>query len=183
MRSITGARRETRVRAWGDARGDPPKQHLSRFGRRLTPCLPRPQCSNGEIYFLRRRGRKNQAGGLRIRLRMAMARAHLAPFVTTSTQKQGGPFGFFFLGLRSQKWTSKQIEKFKDLRPSGARSGGPGPSQALWLGANNPTPGLRKTLTDSGFAARLRALGPPPCGLGACALGAPASLGKERKLC
>ena len=89
---------------------------------------------------------------------------------------------FFFLGLRSQKWTSKQIEKFKDLRPSGARSGGPGPSQALWLGANNPTPGLRKTLTDSGFAARLRALGPPPCGLGACALGAPASLGKERKL-
>ena len=52
----------------------------------------------------------------------------------------------------------------------------------LWLGANNPTPGLRKTLTDSGFAARRRALGPPPCGLGACALGAPASLGKERKL-
>ena len=32
----------------------------------------------------------------------------------------------------------------------------------LWLGANNPTPGLRKTLTDSGFAARLRALGPRP---------------------
>ena len=26
-----------------------------------------------------------------------------------------------------------------------------------WIGANNPIPGLRKTLTDSGFAARLRA--------------------------
>ena len=44
----------------------------------------------------------------------------------------------------------------------------------LWLGANNPTPGLRKTLTDSGFAARLRALG-----LGACALGAPTSGGEQ----
>ena len=79
--------RNARPGVRGDARGDPQNPYLSGFGRRLTPCLPCHECSNGEIYLLRRRGRKNQAGGLRIRLRMAMARAHLAPFLTTSTRK------------------------------------------------------------------------------------------------
>ncbi len=83
-----GARtRNARPGVRGDARGDPQNPYLSGFGRRLTACLPGPEGSSGEIYLLRRRGRKNQAGGLRIRLRMAMARAHLAPFLTTSTRK------------------------------------------------------------------------------------------------
>ena len=42
----------------------------------------------------------------------------------------------------------------------------------LWLGANNPTPGLRKTLTAP--ASRRG-----PWSLGACALGAPTSGGEK----
>ena len=97
----------------------------------------------------------------------------------------------FFRGLLSQGRMSKiDLKIDREIEGSGAESGGPGPSQAtsrrvrcldrglprgdkpLWLGANNPTPGLRKTLTAP--ASRRG-----PWSLGACALGAPTFGGEE----
>ena len=157
MRSITGRRRETRVRGWGDARGDPQKQHLSGFGRRLTPCLPGKLCSNGEIYLLRRRGRRNQAGGLRIRLRMAMARAHLAPFLTTSHRRRCRHSEVLTPVRKSKNGGSPKLGDFRGWVENPRIPGVgrcldrglqmPRGDKPLWLGANNPTPGLRKTLT------------------------------------
>ena len=105
--------------------------------------------------------------------------------------KIGGTFCPFFPGLLSQGRMSKiDLKIDREIEGSGAESGGPGPSQAtsrrvrcldrglprgdkpLWLGANNPTPGLRKTLTAP--ASRRG-----PWSLGACALGAPTSGGEK----
>ena len=102
----------------------------------------------------------------------------------------------FFRGLLSQGRMSKiDLKIDREIEGSGAESGGPGPSQAtsrrvrcldrglprgdkpLWLGANNPTPGLRKTLTApaSGAAARARSRG-------LCSGGPHLWWGTERKL-
>ena len=152
----------------------------------MTPCLPGQLCSNGEIYLLRRRGRKNQAGGLRIRLRMAMARG----VSDHEHTKIGGTFCPFFPLLSQGRMSKIDLKIDREIEGSGAESGGPGPSQAtsrrvrcldrglprgdkpLWLGANNPTPGLRKTLTAP--ASRRG-----PWSLGACALGAPTFGGEK----
>ena len=81
--------------------------YLKGFRRRLMACLLRSRGSNGEIFILRRRKKKNQVGGPGNKLRMAAARASggtkttgdadpLEPFFTfwlpaQSVQKMGGP--------------------------------------------------------------------------------------------
>ena len=148
----------------------------------MTPCLPCPEGSSGEIYLLRRRGRRNQAGGLRIRLRMAMARAHLAPFLTTSHRRRCRHSEVLTPVRKSKNGGSPKIGDFRGWVENPRIPGvgrcldrglqTPRGDRPLWLGANNPTPGLRKTLTAP--ASRRG-----PWSLGACALGAPTSGGEK----
>ena len=104
--------------------------------------------------------------------------------------KIGGTFCPFFPLLSQGRMSKIDLKIDREIEGSGAESGGPGPSQAtsrrvrcldrglprgdkpLWLGANNPTPGLRKTLTAP--ASRRG-----PWSLGACALGAPTFGGEK----
>ena len=119
---------------------------------------------------------------------MAMARAHLAPFLTMSHRRRCRHSEVLTPVRKSKNGGSPKIGDFRGWVGNPRIPGVgrcldrglqmPRGDKPLWLGANNPTPGLRKTLTApaSGAAARARS---PPYGLGACALGAPTSVGKR----
>ena len=141
------------------------------FGRRLTACLPRPEGSSGEIYLLRRRGSKNQAGGLRIGLRMAMARAHLAPFLTMSHRRRCRHSEVLTPVRKSKNGGSPKIGDFRGWVGNPRI---PGVGRCLDRGvadaSGRQTPLARGEQSDprtaenadcSGFAARLRALEVP----------------------